>query len=386
MIPYCIYQSSLCFWQSISFGIGYNCLYWLGYSLMWFPICYSCIVSGIFMPFSCPWCPRVFGWVSNQPGFIYPLDILQGSSRWVCLSLSLVNHFLWLILRVQSLYSLVGYWIIQFQRVAIVHRCFFLLCHPILGSFLNLPLSAFRAFRFCSDKLLDTSICIHCLQRSYTVPLIVRLPADVSWWKHFCFLVYGFLTLSLFCARLRFVFSARVFSHWLVKQLFNCLIHYILEIFYEFHLVSPLVDLWQTFFIFWFFLITFMMWGWLFCHLLLLYFSSTVTWLSCHFMSFWWQALRDLLPCVWWNLFHHSLFHSSFCNVPDILHVWCFSSRFPYCVCLTFWCRRFFFCILSMISSCLFAYWYMLGHTCHMISLTHSCSWLQCLPQLPIGI
>ena len=34
MIPYWVYQSSLCFWQSIPFSIGYNCLYWLGYLLM----------------------------------------------------------------------------------------------------------------------------------------------------------------------------------------------------------------------------------------------------------------------------------------------------------------------------------------------------------------
>ena len=146
MIPYWIYWSSFCFWQSIPFGIGYNCLYQLGYSLWRFPIHYLHIVSGMFMPFGCPWCPRVFGWVSTQPGFIYPLDILQGSSHWVCLSLSLVNHFLWLVLRVQLLYSLVGYWIIQSQHAAIVHHCFFLLRHPILGGFLNLPLSAFRAF------------------------------------------------------------------------------------------------------------------------------------------------------------------------------------------------------------------------------------------------
>ena len=52
-------------------------------------------------------------WVSFYSTLLfYPLDIIQGSSHWVFLSLSLVNHFLWLILRVHLLYSLVGYWII----------------------------------------------------------------------------------------------------------------------------------------------------------------------------------------------------------------------------------------------------------------------------------
>ena len=152
MIPYWIYQSSFCFQQLIPFGIWYNCLYRLGYSLLWFPICYLCIVFGIiFMPFCCPWCPRVLGWVSTQPGFIYPSDILQGSSCWACLSLSLVNHKKWLILRVQLLYSLIGYWIVQFQCTVIVHCCLFLLCHPVLDGFFNLTLSAFRTFQFCSD-------------------------------------------------------------------------------------------------------------------------------------------------------------------------------------------------------------------------------------------
>ena len=108
MISYWIYWSSFCFWWSIPFGIGYNCLYWLGYSLMQFPIHYLHIISGMFMPFGYPWCPRVIGWVSTQPGFVYPSDILQGSSCWGCLSLSLINHFLWLVLRIQLLYSLIG--------------------------------------------------------------------------------------------------------------------------------------------------------------------------------------------------------------------------------------------------------------------------------------
>ena len=151
MIPYWIYWSSFCFQQSISFGICYNRLYRLDYLLMWFPIPYSCIISGIFMPFSYPWCSRVLGWVSTQPGFIHPLDILQGSPCWVCLSLSLVNHFLWLILRVQLLYPLIGYWIVQFQCVAIVHRCLCFLCCPVLDGLLNLTLSAFKTFLFCSD-------------------------------------------------------------------------------------------------------------------------------------------------------------------------------------------------------------------------------------------
>ena len=121
-------------------------------SLLQFPVHYSRIVFGIiFMPFCCPWCPRVLGWVSTQPGFVYPSDILQGLSRWACLSLSLVNHFLWLILRVQLLYSFIGYCIVQFQCAVIIHRCLFFLCRPILDGFLNFALSVFRTFLFCSD-------------------------------------------------------------------------------------------------------------------------------------------------------------------------------------------------------------------------------------------
>ena len=108
MISYWIYQSSFCFQWSIPFGIRYNCLYWLGYLLVWFFVSYLYIISGMFMPFGYPWCPRVIGWVSTQPGFVYPSDILQGSSCWGCLSLSLINHFLWLVLRIQLLYSLIG--------------------------------------------------------------------------------------------------------------------------------------------------------------------------------------------------------------------------------------------------------------------------------------
>ena len=187
---------------------------------------------------------------------------------------------------------------------------------------------------------------IHHLQRSYTVSLIVRFFADVSW-KCFCFLAYAFLMLSLFHAWLRFVFSVRMSSHWFVKQLFNCLVHCILEIFYDFHLVSPLVDLWWTFFVFQFLLITFVIWGWLLCHLSLPYFYSMVTRLSCHLTSLCWQASWDLLPCIWWNFFHHSLFCYNFCNVLDILSVWFFSSRFPYCFCLAFWCRSFVYLTVS---------------------------------------
>ena len=152
MISWWIYRSSLCFQRSIPFGIWYNCLYWLGYLLLWFPIRYSHIVFGIiFMPSCCPWCPRVLGWVSTQPRFIYPSDIFQGLSHWACLFLSLINHWLWLILRVQLLYSFIGYCIIQFQRTAIVHCCLLFLCHPILDGFLNLALSVFRTFLVGSD-------------------------------------------------------------------------------------------------------------------------------------------------------------------------------------------------------------------------------------------
>ena len=74
-------------------------------------------------------------------------------------------------------------------------------------------------------------------------------------------------------------------------------------------------------------------------------------------MSLHWQASWDLLPCVWWNFFHHSLFCYSFCNVLDILHVWCFPSRFPYCPHILSWCSSsFFYCqgtTSFLLQSCL---------------------------------
>ena len=117
-------------------------------------------------------------------------------------------------------------------------------------------------------------------------------------------------------------------SCWFAKQLLDCFIHYFLEFSYEFQSVSSLAGFWQVFLIFWLFLITFMIWRWLFCCLLLVYFSSMFTWLSCHFMSLCWQASWDFLPCVWWNFFHPPFFHYSFCNVPDALGIWCLPVSF----------------------------------------------------------
>ena len=200
----------------------------------------------------------------------------------------------------------------------------------------------------------------------------------------------------------RFVFPVRVFSHWFVKQSFDCFIHEVLEFSNEFHSVIHAVDFWWIIFII--VLISCMICGWLVCHLLLPYSFSMTTWLPCHFKSFCWQVSWDLFPCTWWNFFHHSLFHYSFCNVPDILRVWClssrfpycflssrfpycfFSSKFPYCFSFTFWCRGLLFCILLTISGCVFAYWDTLRHTIRMIPLAHSRSLLQCLPRLSIGI
>ena len=175
MIPYWIYQSSLCFWWLIPFSIGYNYLYQLGYSLMWFPIWYLHIISGIVMPVVYPWCPRVIGWVSTQPCFFYPSDIIQGLSSWGCLPFSLINHFLCLILRIQLLYSLVRNWLFQFQCVVIISHCFFFFHHPVLGVVLNLSLSTVRAFWFHSNESLDTLVCIHHLLWSYTVSLVIRI-------------------------------------------------------------------------------------------------------------------------------------------------------------------------------------------------------------------
>ena len=90
--------------------------------------------------------------------------------------------------------------------------------------------------------------------------------------------------LFLFQAWFRFIFMARMSPHWFVKQLFNCFIHYLLEFSYEFQSVSSLTGFQWVFLIVQLFWITFMILRWLFCHLSLLYFPSTLTWLSCHFM------------------------------------------------------------------------------------------------------
>ena len=135
-------------------------------------------------------------------------------------------------------------------------------------------------------------------------------------------------------------------SCWLVKQLFNCFVHYFLEFSYEFQLVSPLLDFWWTLFVFSIFLITCVILRWLFCHLWLMCFPHTFAWHSCHFMSLWWQALWDLFPCaqwnffhlswglfpcIWWSFLHSPLFHYSACNGPDALCTCHLPSRLPYC-------------------------------------------------------
>ena len=304
MIPCWVYWSSFCFWWSIPLGIRYNYLYWVGYSLMWFPIWYLCIISGIFMPVIYPWCPRVIGWVSTQPCFFYPSDVFQGLSSWGRLPLSLINHLLCLTLRVQLLYSFVRNWLVQFQCAAIISCCFFLFHRPVVGGVLNLALSMVRTFQLCSNKSLDTLVCIHHLLQNNTVSLLIRISVDIILGKPLCFLAYAFLMLSLFPVRFRFLLSVRMSSCWLVKQLLNCFVHYLLKFPYEFQLVSLSVDFWWTFFIFSVFLITCVILRWLFCRLLLPCFSSMVAWLSCHFMSLWWQASQGLFPCVWWNFFH----------------------------------------------------------------------------------
>ena len=145
-----------------------------------------------------PWCPRVIGWVSTQPCFFYPLDVFQGSSSWGRLSLSLINYLLCLTLRVQLLYSLVENWLVQFQCTAMIGHCFFFFHCPVLGGVLNLALSTVRTFWFCSNKSLDTLVCIHCLLQNNTVSLVIRISVGVVLRKPLCFLAYGFLTLSLF--------------------------------------------------------------------------------------------------------------------------------------------------------------------------------------------
>ena len=177
-----------------------------------------------------------------------------------------------------------------------------------------------------------------------------------------------------------------MFSHWLLKQSVDCFIHKVLKFFDEFHLVSLAVDFWWSIFVFFIFLITCMICGWLICYFLLPYSPCMVAQFPCHFTSLWWRVSQSLFLCIWWNFFHCSLFHYSFCNVPDILCVWCFSSRFPYCFCFALWCRGLLSCILFTISSHVFVYWCTLCHTGCMVPLACSCSWLQCLPRLSIGI
>ena len=150
MIPYWIYWSSFCFWWPILFGFRYNYLYWVGCLLMQLPIWYSHIIFGISMPVVYPWCPRVIGWVSTQLHILYSLDILQSSSSWDHLSLSLINHSLCLILRIQLLYSFIRYWLAQFQCAVPGSHHFLLLHHPVLGSVLTLALSMVRTFWFWS--------------------------------------------------------------------------------------------------------------------------------------------------------------------------------------------------------------------------------------------
>ena len=285
MIPYWVYQSCFCFWQPISLSFWYNHLYQLGCLLMQLPIWYSHIIFGISVPVIYSWCPRVIGWVLTQPRILYSLDILQSSSSWDHLPLSLINHFLCLILRVQLLYSFIRYWLAQFQCVVIVSCCFFFFHHPILGGVLNFTLSMVRAFQFWSYESLNTLVCIHHLLQNYDVSLVVRFSVDVVLQKPLCFLAYGFLMLFLFHMWFRFIILVRMSPCWFVKQLLNCFIHYFLEFSYEFQSVSSSAGFWQVFLVFWLFLITFMILRWLFCHLLLSYFSSMLTWLSCHFMT-----------------------------------------------------------------------------------------------------
>ena len=182
--------------QYLSVSGTIACTGWLIPS--WLPIWYSCIISGSFMPVVYPWYPRIIGWVSTQPCFFYPLDILQGSPSWGCLPFSLINHLLCLILRVQLLYSLVRNWLVQFHCLAIVIRCFFLFHRPVLCSVLNLTLSMVRTFWFCSNESLDTLVCIHHLLWNNTVSLIIRLSGGVVLWELLCFPAYAFPMLTLF--------------------------------------------------------------------------------------------------------------------------------------------------------------------------------------------
>ena len=133
---------------------------------------------------------------------------------------------------------------------------------------------------------------------------------------------------------------------------------------------SPLVDFWQAFFVFSFFLITCMILRWLFCHLSLPCFSSTFTWLSCHFTSLWWQASWGLFPCTQWHFLHPPSFCYSACNILDTLCIWCLPGRLPYCPHIAAQCGSSFLYIFLLTGiSCVFACWHTLGHICYMMLL-----------------
>ena len=76
-----------------------------------------------------------------------------------------------------------------------------------------------------------------CIYLTHPEKLIQYTPKSLSFIlnKNKINLTIKFPTLSLFCVWLRFIFSARMSSRWLVKQLFNCFIHCFLEFFYESH-------------------------------------------------------------------------------------------------------------------------------------------------------
>ena len=59
-----------------------------------------------------------------------------------------------------------------------------------------------------------------------------------------------------------------------------------------------------------------------------------------------------------------SLFCYSFCNILDILHVWCFPSRFPYCPCILSWCGSSFLYLLTT-----FGHWFVYFRTVGHISI-----------------
>ena len=93
--------------------------------------------------------------------------------------------------------------------------------------------------------------------------------------------------------------------------------------------------------------------------------SPVTSCLSCHFISLLSLCISPLTGVIGLTPmcsmeFLPPLFHYSYCNILDILHVWCFSRRFPYCPCILSWYGSSLFYLLMTFGHW-FAYFHMFG-------------------------